>query len=145
MTLKIEAATQETAKLLTLRDSDVRELALVHPGKAPFDAVMESIAVSKQAWIALNMDGPVAVFGYAVNDSLLVPWMLCDKRVSQHGRDALRLGAAWVALFKKEAGPRQVSNWIAKDNASARRFIQRLGFVIEPRPDVPNFDFFFLP
>jgi hypothetical protein len=112
----------------TMRGADQDEAALY--GLTPVDGLRSSVDVSLEAW-TVDVDGtPSALFGLApAGGGKAAPWMLAT--------DALP--AAWLGVAKRArrivqtwARQQPLENWCDNRNAVAVRFLEWLGFTLEP-------------
>lgn len=139
--LTYRPAIPEDAVLIDLRPEDAAEVVLY--GVPQEEALEFTIRNSRQAWTFEDSLGRVvALFGMSAKEGLIHPWLVCSPLVTDHARDVVGLGRSLAALWRTQ--PALVCNYISKDAAGARAFIQRLGFRIVPSPVGP-FDFFYLP
>lgn len=73
------------------------------------------------------------------------PWLLCDDLPDDLARAVLRASIAWADLLRALAQSGVfVFNVVPKDSPQNRRFIEALGFTIDPNPDPQGRDVFFL-
>ena len=119
---------------------DAAEAALYHGD--PTENLRLSIVASRWSWAAEDETGLVALWGAGARRDEVVPWLMSSERVEAHPRALLGLGRRLVE-WCRESGL-QASNYIGKASHSNRRFVRRLGFLIEPLPVGP-FDRFYLP
>lgn len=114
-----------------MRDIDVKECAIM--GRTPKQALRLSLKASVAAWTA-KVDGrPEAMFGVSTL-SLLggegSPWLLMTGDAERQARallvDARRYSDILQAMFPI------LSNNVHADNATAIRWLQRLGFTVGP-------------
>ena len=141
-------ATHDLVAQFRMRGADVSEVALTCPNMDPLDVTHLSVEGSDAAAVAVAPDGEVlSVFGLAYSsDSPTVAyiWMLSSEGITRHAKEALRHGRRVIEWARRRAGSRLLCNYIARDNTSARAYIQRLGATIVHNP-VGSFDFFFFP
>lgn len=145
MTLRFVPVTEEHLVSFSLRPADATEVLLSRPDASPSVVVRESVALSIEACAAVDGDEVVALFGLAeAPQHLAYPWMLSAPSVGRHGVQALRVGRAIVAWWKRRTQGKLLCNYVHRENTSAIRYIQRLGAVVVPSPTGP-FDFFYFP
>jgi hypothetical protein len=142
--LHISPARPEDAHELTLREEDAREVSQYLLGD-PVAALAASIDPACTMAFR-DPQGRLVGLGGATSDArTLSPWLLCSDRLEAHKASAWRLAKRYVAILQQQADEGYlIYNYIAKDSAQARKFVQALGFVILPSP-AGSFDFFYLP
>ena len=117
-----------------MRLMDQLEVYLSHrhePGEALFHAEQSSL------WTRAARDrrGVFAVFGLAESKDdpgLASPWMLGTDRVKEHATAMIRLGREWLADML--ATHERLANYVYSGNMDSRRWLERIGFTIEPEP-----------
>ncbi len=81
---------------------------------------------------AVDDDGRVvAILGCSFGAGYAFPWMLSSALVRQHGKAAVSLAQMMVEEWKEQAvkqGIPMLCNYINRENHSARRYVQALGF-----------------
>jgi hypothetical protein len=132
---------------MELRQSDLEELEITNPGKDPLEVLLHSCRMSQLNYAAVDIDtgSVIAIFGVAFGNGYTIPWMLSSPDVKAYGRQAIRIARRWLRDVVAIADGGPIGNFIAKNNTSARKYIQALGFVIEPLADNEHLDFFYLP
>jgi len=130
----------------TMRLADVIEVGLAREG-SPFQVLSESVACTKDAITAVDEEGLViAIYGCSFGEGYAFPWMLSSPLVQHHGVEAVRLARAFVRSWLSEARAKNIPmlcNYVNRENHSARRFIQAMGFTIFQSPGPGPFDFFY--
>lgn len=140
--LEVRPARGSDAAALRPRPEDLREIQQ-YGYLSPEAALRDSLAISGRAW-AGTIDGRVvALLGVSQDDTGVHPWLMSDSALAGRKRAVLGLGRGIVDWLREFRAP--VWNFISKDAHGSRRFVEHLGFVIEPLPDNPRFDRFYLP
>lgn len=133
--LKIHEGTPTTAiELATLlHPADAAELAAAgqHIG-----AVLEGVKLTELR----QGDDLVCAFGVAPGDGFGVPWMLCTELVDKVPRKAMAAVSRQVVDGWKE-GHALLMNMVHAQNLRAVRFVEWLGFTVEPEPVGPGGEF----
>lgn len=140
--LAVRPAEPEDAFALVPRPEDAAEIQQ-YGFLNPAVALMDSLELSRSAWAATDAGGLVALFGHSEDDLGVHPWMVCSRAVKRHPRPLLGLSRLAVDGWRSLGVP--VWNYISKQAHTNRRFVEHLGFVIEPLPHHPRFDRFYLP
>lgn len=130
---------------MKMREEDLHEVRLWAPGHDPYDALAMSMRLSGEAFAALEGAEVVAVGGYSLDAHMIHPWLICSDLIKAHRKQLMRHSRAFLAGLRRDFPGRLICNYVNRDNAPARAFIQSLGFVIIPTPGKADFDFFFLP
>lgn len=116
-----------------MRRVDVEEI-LAGSSRSPLEALLESQRVSEQTVAVLDADGrPVAVFGVAPSCRLTgkgTPWMLGTDELSRYWRE-LTVDARRILGIMLDIYPR-LENWVHIKNVTSVRWLQFLGFVMDP-------------
>ena len=140
--IRFRPAVPEDADRLVLRKEDLAE-ARLYGFKTPADGLRASLEMTPMASAAEDSQGRLlALWGVAVCGEHQRPWLMCSEAAKGHPRALLDMAQKTVRWCK--ASGRPTENFIGKASTSNRRFVQRLGFVIEPLPN-PVFDRFYLP
>jgi hypothetical protein len=140
-------ASPKDASLIDIRPEDLAEIALYGLPVSPAEGIARSIAMSPEAWTARDAKTGevVAIFGVGDHGSVKSPWLISSEGLRRHGRDALRIGRAVRNNLQRQADCGVViKNYVSKQAAANRAFIERVGYVIEHIPD-SSFDLFHLP
>ncbi len=130
----------------TMRLADVIEVGLAREG-SPYEVLSVSVGCTQNPMTAVDDDGRVvAILGCSFGAGYAFPWMLSSALVRQHKKAAISLAQMMVEEWMEEArekGIPMLCNYINRDNHSARRYVQGLGFTIFNSPGPGPFDFFF--
>jgi hypothetical protein len=129
-----------------MRIADQIECGLSRPGQSVWHTLHESVKLTENPLTAVDPEGePVAIFGCAFDHTRAYPWMLSTPYIRLFPRECLVLGRRITTDWADSAVERGIPmlcNWIHKENLSARRFVESLGFTILPAP-TGDFDFFY--
>lgn len=140
--VSIRKAAPEDAYALVPRPEDAAEIQQ-YGFLTASPALRDSLELSQHAWAATDKTGVVALYGLAADETGVHPWLICSGAAKGHPRALLGLGKRIVSGLRALEAP--VWNYISKNAHTNRRFVEHLGFVIEPLPDHPRFDRFYLP
>lgn len=137
----IEPGTKEAAAFIAahLRDQDLAEMAVMHPGEDPERIVLDGLASSRWCNVVRVEDRPAIIYGVSdtAHAGIGVPWMLATPDLYRI-KDAVRARAleevrlmaqTYVVLF----------NQVHADNTVAIGWLESLGFSIDRERGVgPN-------
>jgi hypothetical protein len=138
--VEVRAPTPEDLAWLAehLRDQDLAELQAAG-WDDPHQALIASVARSKQTFLAVADGLPAALFGCAEYGSLLapvgVPWMLGTDAVARHRRVLQRWARRYIEAMLQEY-PR-LFNAVHAENTVSVRWLQALGFTLHPATPAP--------
>jgi hypothetical protein len=111
----------------TMRAADRDEAALF--ALSPLDGLRASVEASTESY-TVELDGtPAAIFGLAPAGGKGAPWLLATDAFPRGGMAVARR-ARWMVQRWSKMTP--LENWCAPRNAIAIRFLEWLGFTIEP-------------
>lgn len=110
---------------MQLRQADVNEVAAA-TGKAPEDALRESIDNSISCFVILHEGEVIAVFGLSEGDGWVTPWMLATDNLVKHKRELLPVSRAVVSEWSKDHYV--LFNHVDSRNTSAILWLRWLGF-----------------
>jgi hypothetical protein len=132
--IEIVPATLEHAADLAprLRAADRQEIEAMS-GRDPAEALAHSIG--RGLWSeALMIDGQVEALGGLGTVSMLfgpgVPWLMGSDRLTERARWFLRESRRQVARMRETYG--ELVNWVDARNTLSVRYLERLGFTIDP-------------
>jgi len=127
----IVPATMEHAQRLVLREQDAAELAAL--GINQEDGLRAALARAVWAETYLIGGEPAAIVGLG-RSALLgghgVPWLLTGPAVERHKKLFLRESRRQVARMLAEVRP--LVNWVHADYRRAVRWLEWLGFELDP-------------
>ncbi len=133
MVITSEWATEEALAGMTLRDTDIQEIAIVHPGEDPHAVLRASVRVSYYAEL-VKLDGkPAIVYGVAQTDLYGVGavWMLASDEIHGMERYFIRHCREKVELMNRIFPV--LFNYVWRNNEAAIRWLTWCGFeVYEP-------------
>jgi hypothetical protein len=141
----ITKALPEHAKALKLRACDLKEATEWVPGDDPIPRIEQVVEHSKESFTLLYGDDVAAIGGYSVHNGTVSPWMLGSPLLKHTKKTMYRAATNLIAFLKAVYPDHLISNYVAKDNEPARKFLLSLGFTILPAPGSGEFDFFYLP
>lgn len=124
-------ATMEHAQRLVLRDGDAAELAAL--GISQEDGLRAALARAVWAETYLIDSAPAAIVGLgrsALVGGHGVPWLLTGPAVERHRKIFLRESRRQVARMLAEVRP--LVNWVHADYGRAVRWLEWLGFELDP-------------
>lgn len=132
----IRRATEADAVELAprMREDDAREV-MASSGRAPLDALHESLRVSLWSWSLVIEGRVVAIWGVASGDSGEVgyPWLLTSDLVERHKREFLELSPVVVRVLLRTFPV--LVNYVDARYRRAIRWLERLGAHLdEPVP-----------
>lgn len=133
MSVRLEPAAASHVRecLNSLCDEDRAELAAA--GVVDAQAMLEGQAVTA----VLDGERCVALFGVNVHQGAGIPWMLTSTAMAQAERASVaRSAMCVVAGMRRDFG--HLVNWVHAENRRAVRFIEWLGFTVEPEPVGPG-------
>jgi hypothetical protein len=121
-----------------LREQDVAELRAA--GHTDIHAALvRSVAMSNETFVAVANGKPVAVFGCAEHGSLLakdgVPWLLGTQEIVKHRRVLQRWARGYITDLLGRY-PR-LFNAVHAENTVSVRWLKALGFDLHPPVAVP--------
>jgi hypothetical protein len=118
-----------------MRAADKDEV-LASSGLAPFQALMQSVAVSDMLWTGFNTDAPICVFGVRTEsfmEGIGIPWMLGTDEMSVCKRDIVLKSTVIVESMLTRY--RRLHNYVDARNKASIRWLRWLGFTIyDPVP-----------
>lgn len=133
--VRVSRATEAHAVELAanLRAADIQELA-ASSGASPLEAVTQSVAVSPDAYVALDEHGVIAAWGVGVGSlasSVGSPWLLATERMAgRYRRQLLALSRIHVARMRRQFS--YLTNFVDARHAQSLRWLRWCGFVIHP-------------
>ena len=139
MKYTIAPATEGDAYIVAkyMRDEDAAEV--IAEGWSPIDALLQSMAASREP-MAWRADGePLCLFGIAaptILSTVGVPWILTTRNLPQHWRPFLRGSRKWIEQVRQEYA--LLVNCVDARYRLALDWLEWLGFEIgEPEPFGP--------
>jgi hypothetical protein len=111
-----------------LRECDRREIALA-TGDPTVKVLLDSLAVSEEAWVAEGDDGKLlGIYGVAKVDDMGGPWMLATPEVCRYSKALVKDGREWVKdlLLRYPA----LFNFVHAENTKSIAWLRSLGFTI---------------
>lgn len=136
--IELRDAKPGDAGLLQLRPEDAQEVSAGWVDRTEAEIAAGRV---RAAW---DGDELVALFGLTTGPDFMAPWLLASPSISRYRRETCTEARKLVRLLQREGYPTVVGNYVGKQAAGNRRFIQALGFVILPCP-TGDHDFFYLP
>jgi hypothetical protein len=115
----------------TMSEADKRELEGVGVG-SPLQALLQSVAASRDATSGLADGRVVCMFGIATDTPLSflgVPWMLGAEELPNHSLRFLRLNRAYIRYAQEEFNA--LANFVDARNTRSIRWLQWLGFQLD--------------
>lgn len=115
-----------------MRQADRDEVAAAS-GQQPLAALLAGLEQSTACWTGLEDGEPMAIFGVGAASLLSAegaPWMLAREGIERHGRHLVSLARPIVEEMLA-LHPRLANHADAR-NRTALRWLQRIGFAIEP-------------
>ena len=117
----------EAIKGIKMKKIDEIEVVALSGTASPLgDKVVESCKISEKAFIILDGDEAVGVFGIAEKDSIGIPWLICSDKVNMKKLELVRESRAVVDYFKSKYDI--LTNLIHSKNEKSIRFLKHLGF-----------------
>lgn len=120
-----------------MREKDVVEV-LALSARGPHDSIRDSIAASRDAYVAKADGEPVAVFGagWKALGLVAVPWLLGTDRVGELGLPLIRYSRAYMKHLRK--GCSRLINVVHADNEPSIKYLKAIGFEFAPKQTLPN-------
>lgn len=143
MMARIVTATEEHIErfLPHLRPIDAAEIRVIG-GCSPEHAIRRSVERSEpHAYAALDdEDHVLALFGFGSPSPIGrvgVPWLLGSVRLQEHKRDLLQLSRTILAVMRNGSFDMMV-NVVWAENRASIRYLEALGFTVEPEVAIPG-------
>lgn len=98
------------------------------------------------SWACLIGGRVQALWGFKQRGELVSPWLLASSAARAHPRAFLSLGREFMgAMAACRAAGMEVRNQVGRHSDRNKRFLRKLGFVIEPGDPASPFQPFHLP
>lgn len=132
----IRTATLEDAQSLAknLCESDRAELYAA--GHDDVEEILaESVELSDEAMAVVDEEGVAALFGFALQGFMGIPWLLCSDRLrKEHRRLLLTAPRHYLSKWSEQCS--FMGNLVHAENKASIRWLKHLGFTIHPATEV---------
>lgn len=119
-----------------MRPEDIAEVWACNRN-LPLEALEKAMEKSQYAVTVIIDGAPMAIYGLHVQDMLTqtgVPWMLATTQAVGYRRQFLELSPGIVAQMLEVC--QHLENWVHADNHISIRWLDWLGFIIDPAQPV---------
>jgi hypothetical protein len=129
-----------------LRKEDAAEIKAA-VGLSPIEGLMQSFRTSHRVWVAVDEEGPWAMFGVGGKDHIVGhPWMLAADRMKRHAKTFIQQCPKWIEEMSK--GVAILQNFVDARNTVHIRWLKWAGFTFADKPVIagverrPFFEFY---